>query len=82
MGNADESHYSIICDNGRQTGITGYKRVRFADVVPGGRPMTMTVRILCRQHAAIHVPMIEIKNKNCFYPIRSFSDSVSGEYYR
>ena len=43
--NMDETHFVIICDNGRTLGFREDKEVTYADVVSGGIGMTMMVYI-------------------------------------
>lgn len=80
--NADETHFVVNFDNGKTLGFIGDNHVKYADVVSGGEPMTMMVRISGGVHATIHPPMIIFKNDKCSYPIKGVPDTVPGVCYR
>lgn len=82
MENADETHFVFNMDNGKTLGMIGDNDVKYADVVSGGEPITMMVRLSGGRHAAIHPPMLIFKNVNRSYPIRGVEDSVPGVCYR
>lgn len=80
--NADETHFVFNMDSGKTLGFIGDNHVKYADVVSGGDPMTMMVRISGGVNAMIHPPMIIFKNGNRSYPIRGIPDNVPGVCYR
>lgn len=80
--NADETHFVFNMDNGRTLGFIGDNDIKYADVVSGGEPITMMVRISGGRRAAIHPPMIIFKNLKRSYPVRGAEDSVPGACYR
>lgn len=82
VDNADETHFIINMDNGKTLGLRGDAHVKYADVVSGGEPMTMMVRISGGANAFIHPPMIIFKNEKRSYPMRGVPDNIPGVCYR
>ena len=82
MENADETHFVFNMDNGRTLGLKGDCHVKYADVVSGGDPITMVVRITGGRDACIQPPMIIFKNENRSFPIRGLPDNVLGVCHR
>jgi len=80
--NADETHFIFNMDNGKTLGFKGDRHVKYADVVSGGDPITMMVRISGGVNARIEAPMLIFKNQNGAYPIRGVADNVPGVCYR
>lgn len=80
--NADETHFMFNMDNGRTLGIKGDKHIKYADVVSGGEPVTIVVRLSGGKDACIHPPMLIFNNVNRSYPIRGVDDNVPGVCYR
>lgn len=80
--NADETHFVFNMDNGKTLGIKGDSDVKYADVVSGGDPITMMVRLTGGSNARIEAPMLIFKNENRSYPIRGVPDDVPGVCYR
>lgn len=68
-------------DNGKTLGFKGDNHVKYADVVSGGDPITMMVRLTGGPSARIEAPMLIFKNQNRLYPIRGVSDNVPGVCY-
>ena len=69
-------------DNGKTLAFIGDKEVKYADVVSGGEPITMMVRITGGKNSMICPPMLIFKNQNRSYPIRGVADNVPGVCYR
>lgn len=80
--NADETHFVFNMDNGKTLAFIGDKEVKYADVVSGGEPITMMVRLTGGKNASIQPPMIVFKNQSRSYPIRGLQDNVPGVCYR
>lgn len=80
--NADETHFVFNLDNGKTLAFIGDREVRYADVVSGGQPITMMVRITGGKHATICPPMIVFQNMKRSYPIRGLEDNIPGVCYR
>lgn len=80
--NADETHFVFNMDTGKTLGFIGDNHVKYADVVSGGEPITMMVRISGGPVAMIHPPMLVFKNQSSSYPIRGVPDNVPGVCYR
>ena len=80
--NADETHFVFNMDNGKTLAFIGDKEVKYADVVSGGEPITMMVRITGGKNSMICPPMLIFKNQNRSYPIRGVADNVPGVCYR
>ena len=43
--NADETHFVFNMDNRKTLGFVGDKHIKYADVVSGGDPITLMVRL-------------------------------------
>lgn len=56
--NMDEIHFLINMNNGRTLGFRGDREVKYAEVVSGGVPITMTVKITGGVHAKICTPFL------------------------
>lgn len=56
----------------------GDKNIKYTDVLSGGEPITMMVRISGGHRATIHPPMIIFKNLKRSYPVRGSKDSMPG----
>ena len=80
--NADETHFVFNMDNGKTLGFVGDKHVKYADVVSGGDPITMMVRLSGGRYAQIYPPMIIYKSQMRSNPIRGEPDNVPGVCYR
>lgn len=80
--NADETHFVFNMDNGKTLGFKGDDHVKYADVVSGGDPITMMVRLTGGPDARIEAPMLIFKNENRSYPIRGVPDNIPGVCYR
>lgn len=80
--NADETHFVFNMDNGRTLGFIGDNDVKYADVVSGGEPITMVVRLTGGVNASIQPTMLIFKNQARSYPIRGVVDDVPGVSYR
>lgn len=80
--NADETHFVFNMDNGKTLGLKGDRHVKYADVVSGGDPITMMVRLTGGPNARIDPPILIFKNDNRSYPIRGVPDNVPGVCYR
>lgn len=61
--NADETHFIFNMDNGRTLGFKGEQEVKYADVVSGGDPITLMVRLTGGKNARIETPFLIFKNK-------------------
>lgn len=80
--NADETHFVFNMDNGKTLGFVGDKHVKYADVVSGGEPITLMVRLSGGRDATIHPPMLIFKNGARSYPVRGVPDIIPGVCYR
>lgn len=80
--NADETHCVINLDNSKTLGFIGDNEVKYMDVVSGGDPMTIMMRVSGGVRASIQPPMIIFKNASRSYPIRGVADDVPGVCYR
>lgn len=80
--NADETHFVFNLDNGKTLAFIGDREVRYADVVSGGQPITMMVRLTGGKNATICPPMLVFQNVNRSYPIRGLDDNIPGVCYR
>lgn len=69
-------------ENGKTFGFVSDSYVKYADVVFGGKPITIMVRITGWKHAAIYPPMIMFKNNSLSYPIRGVAENVPDVIYR
>lgn len=80
--NKDDTHFIFNMDNGKSLGFKTEEHIKYEDVVSGGYPITMIVRITEGPSAIIETPMVIFKNRNRFYPIRGIHDDVPGVCYR
>ena len=82
MENVDEIHFVVNLDNSRSLGFRGDTTVKYAEVVSGGKPMTMVVRISEGRRSMIEAPMLIFTNSDSNYPIRGLEDNIPGVYYK
>ena len=80
--NADETHFVFNLDNGKTRGFIGDNHVKYADVVSGGEPITMMLRITGGRRALMQPPMLIFKNNSRSHPIRGVPDDVPEVSYR
>lgn len=79
---ADETKFVINKDNRKNLGFMGDTKVKYADLVSSGEPISMMVRISGGPRAAMHPPMLIFKNQSRSYHIRGEEDKVEGVCYR
>lgn len=80
--NADETHFVFNMDSGKTLGFIGDNDVKYGDVVSGGDPITMVVRLTGGKNAMIQKPMLIFKNQSRSYTIRGVADNIGGVSYR
>lgn len=78
--NANETHFQINKDIGATLRFTGNQAVKHADVLSGGQPITMMVRISGGANVMLHTPMLIFQNQNRSYPIRGVKDNIPGVF--
>lgn len=82
IGNADETHFVIIVDNGITLGFHGEQVVKYLYVTFDGEGMTMMVRISGGPEAVLQISMMIFKNKDSNYPIRFLQYNVPAVCFR
>lgn len=81
IGDAENTHYIFIMDNGKSLGFIGGKQVKYVKVLSSGETLILMVRLYDREKETIHLPMMVLKNHNIYYRIRGVPDTVAGVIY-
>lgn len=80
--NADETHFIINFDNGETLGVRGEASMKSADVISGGKDMTVMVRISGGKILYTANPLIIFKNHVGNYLIRGVPNDIREVLYR
>lgn len=67
--NADETHFVVNTNNNRTLGFAGESEIEYADVVSGGKYLTMVIRLGGGRDARFQCPFMVFTNRNCSYLI-------------
>lgn len=63
--NVDKTHFQFNMDNVKTLGLIGDQYVKYANVFPGGKPITVIVRFSCGVHAKIY-PLFDFQERLSF----------------
>lgn len=81
MVNAEGTNFVFNMDIGKTLGFIGDKHVKYFDLVHGGDPTTMMVRLSGGANSTVHPAMPVFNNHSLSYPIRGDPDTVPVVYY-
>lgn len=80
--NSYETHFLFKVKNVRTLGFAGESKVKYSDVVSGGKGMNMLVRLSGGHDAHIFAHFMVFMNKDREYPILDTPDSIPVVAYR